>query len=73
VVAAADHDPDACATHRLNSDSVIQQTVRKWIDESRIPHPRVGHGGRRVRVYKSDFAAFVSESYEKKKQAKPSI
>jgi excisionase family DNA binding protein len=33
-----------------------QQTIRNWIDDGRLPHLRIG---RRVRVYKADYDAFL--------------
>lgn len=35
-----------------------QQTIRNWIAAGRLPHVRVGE--RRVRVWRSDFDAFVA-------------
>lgn len=37
-----------------------EQTIRNWLDDGRIPHVRVGE--RRVRVWRSDFEAFVESS-----------
>jgi excisionase family DNA binding protein len=46
---------EIAATLKLN-----QQTIRNWLDAGRIPHYRLGQGGRRVRVRRSDFASFLA-------------
>jgi excisionase family DNA binding protein len=46
---------EIAATLKLN-----QQTVRNWLDAGRIPHYRLGQGGRRVRIRRSDFDPFMA-------------
>jgi excisionase family DNA binding protein len=36
------------------------QTIRNWIDAGKLPHVRLGE--RRVRIWRSDFQAFIGES-----------
>ena len=48
---------EIAATLRLN-----QQTVRNWLDAGRIPYCRLGQEGRRLRVRRSDFDAFLASS-----------
>lgn len=45
---------EVAATLRLNP-----QTIRNWIDAGKLPHVRLGE--RRVRVWRSDYQAFIGE------------
>lgn len=48
-----------------------EQTIRNWIDAGRLPHLRAG--ARRVRVWRSDFEAFVEGSAERSARAEPPL
>lgn len=45
---------EVAATLRLNP-----QTIRNWIDAGKLPHVRLGT--RRVRIWRSDYQAFIGE------------
>jgi excisionase family DNA binding protein len=48
-----------------------QQTVRNWLDAGRIPYYRLGQEGRRVRIRRSDFDAFLASSGPERASLEP--